>query len=702
MAVMRALIPAVETALPGDGWSLVATQAGRYENGLRASIQVYHHEDRKKPFQLVDDHRKTWTPCIEFLEQEGACDTSAAEAAINRLFQAIEGMLLPKPRQPRPGRDTPESDRPEIQVNGRQDREILAETAEVLVKINEPPTLFMRGSEWVSVAPGALHAAPFTVPRLRVLVGEVADCVAITMADGVEHKRPARLPFTVCQDFLAKSHEGTFPPLVAIRPAPAFLPDGRLLTTEGYDTESGLLLRLGELRDIRDDMPRDEALRWLFDDLLGDFPFADEPSKAQALAFLLEAFARPLIRDKTPLYLVDGSTRGAGKGLLADAVCMVATGRKAQVMALTGEDAELEKRITALLMSGDSWILMDNATSLKSAALSAALTANPWRGRVLGVSKMVDVPNDATWVCTGNNVELSSEIARRVIPIRLEPVEERPEERSEFKHTPLLAWAHQHRSELVSACLSLVRAWIAAGKPKGKTTLGSFEAWAEVLGGILTHAEVKGFLEGREHLHVESVSETAEWRALYDRWWKTHGGNAITAKDVLALAKANDLLMSLWAGRKEIAGMQRIGHALRGMRGRVFANRRISPAGRDSATKNASFCLVPVKVQGQQETPETLQDAIIIEQSSIHHLSKTPPKTPPESGALGGVFGAVSNGSFPEKSMNLSVSGVSSRPLPLSTNHQKGAGPCDACGGHNLEAQPSRSVACLDCLMKGA
>ena len=49
------------------------------------------------------------------------------------------------------------------------------------------------------------------------------------------------------------------------------------------------------------------------------------------------------------------------------------------------------------------------------------LTATQWRGRRLGKSEIVDVPNDATWVATGNNVELSDEIARRTIPIRLDP-----------------------------------------------------------------------------------------------------------------------------------------------------------------------------------------------------------------------------------------------------------------------------------------
>ena len=43
-------------------------------------------------------------------------------------------------------------------------------------------------------------------------------------------------------------------------------------------------------------------------------------------------------------------------------------------------------------------------------------------------------------------------------------------------------------------------------KPKGKGTLGRFERWVEVMGGILDVAGIKGFLGNREALH--RLSET--------------------------------------------------------------------------------------------------------------------------------------------------------------------------------------------------
>ena len=338
MAVMRALIPAAETALPGDGWSIVATEAGRYGDGLRASIQLSQGGELKRCYQLRWAYPKQWASCVDEVSLESGCESSVIEAAINQLFVLIEGMLRPTRRPTAQHDESPGKGRPAIQVNGRFDREILADTVEVLAKINEPTTLFVRGSEWVSVALGALQAEGFTVPRLRVHVGEVADCVAITRHDdGNESVRPARLPFTVCQDFLAMPLERAFPPLAGIRPAPVFLPDGRLLAQEGYDRQSGLLLRLSDLQDIRDDMPVEEALRWLFNELFVDFPLVNDSIKAQLLSLMLEPFARPLIGDKTPLYLIDASTQGSGKGLLADAASVVATGGKAHIMALMAD-----------------------------------------------------------------------------------------------------------------------------------------------------------------------------------------------------------------------------------------------------------------------------------------------------------------------------------------------------------------------------
>jgi hypothetical protein len=187
-----------------------------------------------------------------------------------------------------------------------------------------------------------------------------------------EEEIPARPPHDVCESILAVPPSNDFPELVSLRAVPVLLPAGRWLATDGYDGDSGLLLRLRGLEDIRADLPVEEARAWLLDELFGDFPFVDDASRAHTLALVLEPFVRPAMHGPTPLYLIDAPLRGAGKGLLADAACVVPTGRKADVMAVvSGNAEEHEKRITALLLAGVQWLWSDNATSLASAPLAA-------------------------------------------------------------------------------------------------------------------------------------------------------------------------------------------------------------------------------------------------------------------------------------------------------------------------------------------
>jgi hypothetical protein len=174
------------------------------------------------------------------------------------------------------------------------------------------------------------------------------------------------------------------------------------------------------------------------------------------------------------------------------------------------------------------------------------------------------------------------------------------------KRITALLLAGEHRSILVSACLSIVHVWLDAGCPEGQTTLGSYESWSRILGGILGVSGVSGFLGGRERLYSESDRETADWCALCERWWLAHACLPATAKDVFEVAKAHGLLLSVWGGRTDLAAQQRFGHALAAIRDRVFEALRVRSAGRDSRTGNAAYRLEAIRDKGKTlETPET-------------------------------------------------------------------------------------------------
>ena len=131
---------------------------------------------------------------------------------------------------------------------------------------------------------------------------------------------------------------------------------------------------------------------------------------------------------------------------------------------------------------------------------------------MLGKSEMVRFPIRCVWIATGNNPQFSNEIARRMVRIRLDPHEDQPWLREGFRHPNLLAWVWQNRARLVAACLTLGRAWIAAGMPRHQKTIGSFEGWAEVMGGILEVAGVPGFLGNLKEMYERADAEGGVWR----------------------------------------------------------------------------------------------------------------------------------------------------------------------------------------------
>lgn len=131
----------------------------------------------------------------------------------------------------------------------------------------------------------------------------------------------------------------------------------------------------------------------LIEEMIGDFPFTGEPDKANVLATALTPILRPAVSGPTPLALIDAPQAGTGKGLLAEVIALICTGRAAEMMAAPIDEDEWRKHLTAVLSSGASVITIDNVEHrLESAPLAVALTAREWTGRILGLSKTVTVP----------------------------------------------------------------------------------------------------------------------------------------------------------------------------------------------------------------------------------------------------------------------------------------------------------------------
>jgi hypothetical protein len=296
---------------------------------------------------------------------------------------------------------------------------------------------------------------------------------------------------------------------------------------------------------------------------------------------MLLPFVREFIKGPTPLHMIDATTPGSGKGLLADCCSLVATGRDAGKGPEPRNPDETRKFITSVLVAGASMVVLDNIVGyLDSAPLARVLTAEIWEDRLLGYSRQVRPLNRAVWVATGNNMALSRELARRAVWIRLEPEQERPELRSGFRHPDLLRWVREERGRLIAACLTLARAWVLKGRPCGSevlgTTFGSYPSWLDVIGGVLAVAGIEGLLENRDKLADQGDDELGPWRFFFHLWRE-----AVEADQIPREANVHQLVdIAIKAGLDigEVgfqSQLQRLGKALSKIEGRVIGSARI-------------------------------------------------------------------------------------------------------------------------------
>jgi hypothetical protein len=246
-------------------------------------------------------------------------------------------------------------------------------------------------------------------------------------------------------------------------------------------------------------------------------------------------------------------------------------------------------------MRGAPIVLIDNVKNeLDSAQLACALTAETWSDRLLGGNRVVDLPNLSVWLVTANNPRLSEEMVRRTVRIRLEPLEERPWERRHFKHQHIRKWACENRAQLVGAVLTLVQAWLNSGKPMSQATMGSFETWSQIMGGILEVAGIPGFLEGRDRFYENADTEGQQWRAFVETWHQEHGQREVTVTHLLRLAEQRDLIPFATVGQSPQAQRVKLAKALSQIRDRRYGNVCVR-ASMDRHSKTRSYQLCPVQ-----------------------------------------------------------------------------------------------------------
>ncbi len=483
----------------------------------------------------------------------------------------------------------PPAELPTITTNGRQLRDLSNEALAAIHAVNQPPSLFLRDGRMARIRCNETARPVVDELTLDAVVGHLSRVADFEVCGKGGDARAVHPPKDLARDLLARD-DLDLPSLEGITETPTLRPDGSILDRPGYDAATRLCYvpALHFEHPRIPDHPTDEEVRQAAAFIAGNpfvnFPFHSDADLATAWAGLITPMVRPAIDGCVPLFLIDSPQKGTGKGLLVDVSAIVATGEVAPASPPPKREAEDEwrKRITSQLRKGAGICVIDNVVDpLEAGSLAALFTAQLWEDRVLGTNTTITLPARAVWYATGNNLRVRGDLERRAVWCRLDAKEARPWQREGFKHPDLQGWARSHRSELVGAVLTLARAWTVAGRPGPRAstpTLGGFERWRHVVGGILHVAGVPDFLGNLEELYDVVDEETPEWSAFLTAWRARYGEEQVLVADLvrdLGAGNSDELNRELpgdLAADLENAGRltRRLGIALRERRDRRY------------------------------------------------------------------------------------------------------------------------------------
>ena len=481
------------------------------------------------------------------------------------------------------------SDLPTIETNNRQLRDKRDDLIAALELANDPPTLFHSDSGLAYIGEDKDKSPILKVATREVIQNAMTDAATWISTAYVPKKsggftevvKNVSPPRDLAENYMALRNWPGIPAIDGIVTAPIVAPDGSLCVKSGYYPSARIFLAMPPGFKMADTTPTEErvknAKKMIFETLLGEVSFADDPSRAHALALMLLPFVRELIDGPTPLHLFDAPTQSSGKSFAAK-ICIspFATPHASSTKA---DDEEWRKAILAALMSGRSHIFFDNVKGdLSSPMLASCLTEPSMTERAMGGLKEVSVKIRCAWVATANNARLDADTASRAIVLRLDTGMENPE-RKTYALNPL-EYIAENRAVVVSALFILIRNWQAQDSPHyAGNEQSRFHNWQRIIGGILEANQIPGFLENIQAQRDTLDPEKVAWGEFCKEWREQHGKAWVNAAQLRDLAAENSLIAGEMmekypdpTGKKETI---KLGRMLARRRDKVFSELKI-------------------------------------------------------------------------------------------------------------------------------
>jgi putative DNA primase/helicase len=211
------------------------------------------------------------------------------------------------------------------------------------------------------------------------------------------------------------------------------------------------------------------------------------------------------------------------------------TGRECAVVSQATEDTEFEKKLGAILLTGDPLVSIDNCTKeIDHPLLCMAVTEPLIQIRILGFLKTATIPNGVLIFATGNNFRFAGDMLDRGLVARLDAKVERPQLRTFKSEDPIIVFKRDRAYYVVQA-LTALRAYLHVGQPEAGTPLGGFEGWSRRVRDCLVWLGEEDPVATIESARNEDP-ELLQFAAVIAQWEIHLGRRRVAAKDVVEVA----------------------------------------------------------------------------------------------------------------------------------------------------------------------
>ncbi|MEY3758802.1 MAG: hypothetical protein RIR39_293 [Pseudomonadota bacterium] len=314
--------------------------------------------------------------------------------------------------------------------------------------------------------------------------------------------------------------------------------DGQLVTDPGYDAISK---RYGVFDAQAYSFPEPtreaaEAALELLNELLAEFYFPTEHDKSAALSAIFTAATRSSL-NLAPGFHAGAPSSGSGKSYLCGVISQFATPGESQAVSYPTTSEEATKSMLSALLTGPAVIEFDDMATdwIPHGVINRMLTSETITDRILGVSKMATVSTRTLILGSGNNVGPIRDLSRRVLTIHLDTRSSTPAT-IQYKGSPI-DQVKANRESYITAVLTIILAWQAAGKPKAKVE--NIVSYSGDWSNYCRHPLIWLGLPDPATTLLDQVKNDPDAEKLSDlmtEWYREFGSIPVTVRKVVDLA----------------------------------------------------------------------------------------------------------------------------------------------------------------------